>query len=164
MSAMFFMPSINLMGEGCVTQAVEFITEQGFKKCLVVSDTVLNDIGVVKGFTDLLDAADVQSVVFDKAQPNPTVSNVEAGVEVLKQHDCDFVVSLGGGSPHDCAKGIALVATNGGEISDYEGVDKSANPQLPLIAINSTAGTASEMTRFAIITDEVRHVKNGDSR
>ncbi len=159
MSAMFFMPSINLMGEGCVTQAVDFITGQGFKKCLVVSDTVLNDIGVVKGFTDLLDAADVQSVVFDKAQPNPTVSNVEAGVEVLKQHDCDFIVSLGGGSPHDCAKGIALVATNGGEISDYEGVDKSANPQLPLIAINSTAGTASEMTRFAIITDEVRHVK-----
>lgn len=159
MSAMFFMPSMNLMGEGCVNEAVEFIKSQGFKKCLVVSDTVLNEIGVVKGFTDLLDEADVQSVVFDKAQPNPTVSNVEAGVEVLKQHDCDFVVSLGGGSPHDCAKGIALVATNGGEISDYEGVDKSANPQLPLIAINSTAGTASEMTRFAIITDEVRHVK-----
>ncbi|MGB0834151.1 MAG: L-threonine dehydrogenase [Psychrobium sp.] len=159
MSAMFFMPSMNLMGEGCVNDAVEFIKSQGFKKCLVVSDTVLNEIGVVKGFTDLLYTADVQSVVFDKAQPNPTVGNVEAGLAVLKQHDCDFVVSLGGGSPHDCAKGIALVATNGGEISDYEGVDKSANPQLPLIAINSTAGTASEMTRFAIITDEVRHVK-----
>ncbi|MCG7532311.1 L-threonine dehydrogenase [Psychrobium sp. MM17-31] len=159
MSAMFFMPSMNLMGEGCVNEAVEFIKSQGFKKCLVVSDTVLNEIGVVKGFTDLLDTADVQSVVFDKAQPNPTVGNVEAGLAVLKQHDCDFVVSLGGGSPHDCAKGIALVATNGGDISDYEGVDKSANPQLPLIAINSTAGTASEMTRFAIITDEVRHVK-----
>lgn len=159
MSAMFFMPSMNLMGEGCVNEAVEFIKSQGFKKCLVVSDTVLNEIGVVKSFTDLLDTADVQSVVFDKAQPNPTVGNVEAGLAVLKQHDCDFVVSLGGGSPHDCAKGIALVATNGGEISDYEGVDKSEIPQLPLIAINSTAGTASEMTRFAIITDEVRHVK-----
>lgn len=74
-------------------------------------------------------------------------------------HHCDCVISLGGGSPHDCAKGIALVATNGGHISDYEGVDKSAKPQLPLIAINTTAGTASEMTRFCIITDEARHIK-----
>lgn len=72
---------------------------------------------------------------------------------------CDCVISLGGGSPHDCAKGIALVAANGGHIGDYEGVDKSAKPQLPLIAINTTAGTASEMTRFCIITDETRHIK-----
>lgn len=69
------------------------------------------------------------------------------------------MVSLGGGSSHDCAKGIALVAANGGKIEDYEGVDKSAKPQLPLLAVNTTAGTASEMTRFTIITDETRHVK-----
>ena len=97
--------------------------------------------------------------MFDKAQANPTISNVNDGLEVLKHHDCDFVVSFGGGSPHDCAKGIALVAANGGKIADYEGVDKSAKPQMPLIAINTTAGTASEMTRFCIITDEERHVK-----
>lgn len=68
-------------------------------------------------------------------------------------------MSLGGGSPHDCAKGIALLAANGGEIKDYEGVDKSTKPQLPLFAVNTTAGTASEMTRFCIITDEKRHIK-----
>ncbi|WP_446686326.1 iron-containing alcohol dehydrogenase [Paludibacterium denitrificans] len=78
---------------------------------------------------------------------------------MLRENGCDCVISLGGGSPHDCAKGIALVATNGGHIGDYEGVDKSAKPQLPLIAINTTAGTASEMTRFCIITDESRHIK-----
>jgi alcohol dehydrogenase len=78
---------------------------------------------------------------------------------MLKENDCDSVISLGGGSPHDCAKGIALVAANGGDIRDYEGVDRSAKPQLPMIAINTTAGTASEMTRFCIITDEVRHIK-----
>ena len=77
----------------------------------------------------------------------------------MKAEQCDFVISLGGGSPHDCAKGIALCATNGGEIADYEGVDRSAKPQLPLVAINTTAGTASEMTRFCIITDETRHIK-----
>ena len=87
------------------------------------------------------------------------MGNVRAGLAQLKAEQCDFVISLGGGSPHDCAKGIALCATNGGEIADYEGVDRSAKPQLPLVAINTTAGTASEMTRFCIITDETRHIK-----
>ena len=87
------------------------------------------------------------------------MGNVRAGLAQLKAEQCDFVISLGGGSPHDCAKGIALLASNGGKIEDYEGLDKSAKPQLPLIAVNTTAGTASEMTRFTIITDETRHVK-----
>jgi alcohol dehydrogenase len=159
MSSTFYMPSLNVMGSGSLAEAINYIKEQGFKQGLIVSDEVLNKIGVVKSLTDLLDKIHVSSIVFDKAQPNPTVSNVNDGLAILKQHDCDFVVSLGGGSPHDCAKGIALVASNGGEIADYEGVDQSKNPQLPLIAINTTAGTASEMTRFAIITDEKRHVK-----
>lgn len=101
----------------------------------------------------------ITATIFDGVQPNPTVTNVEAGLALLKTNNCDFVISLGGGSPHDCAKGIALVATNGGSIKDYEGLDKSAKPQLPLVAINTTAGTASEMTRFCIITDEARHIK-----
>lgn len=159
MSSTFYMPSLNVMGNGSLTEAINYIKDQGFKQGLIVTDNVLNEIGVVKGFTDLLDQQKISSVVFDKAQPNPTISNVNEGLEVLKKHDCDFVVSLGGGSPHDCAKGIALVASNGGKIADYEGVDQSKVPQLPLIAINTTAGTASEMTRFAIITDEKRHVK-----
>ena len=85
--------------------------------------------------------------------------NVDDGLNMLKENDCDFIISLGGGSPHDCAKGIALLATNGGDIKDYEGVNKSKKPQLPLIAINTTAGTGSEMTIFSIITDEERHIK-----
>ncbi|GAA6171829.1 L-threonine dehydrogenase [Colwellia sp. KU-HH00111] len=159
MSSTFYMPSINMMGDGSLADAVDYIKTQGFKQGLIVSDPVLNKLGVVKNFTDLLAQQNVTSIVFDQAQPNPTVSNVNDGLAILKQHDCDFVVSLGGGSPHDCAKGIALVASNGGKIADYEGLDQSKNPQLPLIAINTTAGTASEMTRFAIITDEKRHVK-----
>ncbi|RMS16646.1 Iron-containing alcohol dehydrogenase, partial [Pseudomonas coronafaciens pv. garcae] len=80
--------------------------------------------------------------MYDGARPNPTIANVENGLVMLQEQQCDFVISLGGGSPHDCAKGIALCASNGGHISDYEGVDRSAKPQLPLIAINTTAGTA----------------------
>ncbi|KHT64915.1 alcohol dehydrogenase, partial [Photobacterium gaetbulicola] len=129
------------------------------KKALIVTDKVLSQIGMVKQVAELLAQRDIDSIVFDGTQPNPTIGNVEAGLALLKEGECDFVISLGGGSPHDCAKGIALVAANGGEIADYEGVDQSAKPQLPLVAINTTAGTASEMTRFCIITDEVRHIK-----
>ncbi|ENR2168825.1 L-threonine dehydrogenase [Vibrio vulnificus] len=159
MASAFFIPTVNLMGAGCLKDAADSIKAQGFTKGLIVTDKILNQIGVVKQVQDLLSERGVSAVVFDGTQPNPTISNVNAGLALLKQNDCDFVISLGGGSPHDCAKGIALVASNGGAIADYEGVDKSAKPMLPLIAINTTAGTASEMTRFCIITDEARHIK-----
>jgi alcohol dehydrogenase len=159
MPTTFFMPSVNIMGAGCLQEAVLAIRGHGLRKALIVTDTVLNKLGVAGRIQLLLTAQEIQSVVFDGAQPNPTVGNVRAGLAQLKQHECDFVISLGGGSPHDCAKGIALCATNGGEIADYEGVDRSSKPQLPLVAINTTAGTASEMTRFCIITDEERHIK-----
>lgn len=155
----FFIPSINLMGAGCLSDAAADIRGYGFAKALIVTDKMLSKLGVVAKVAELLAAQGVDSVVFDETKPNPTMTNVEDGLAVLNTHGCDCVVSLGGGSPHDCAKGIALVAANGGSIADYEGVDRSAKPQLPLIAINTTAGTASEMTRFCIITDEARHVK-----
>ncbi|MGL5030562.1 MAG: L-threonine dehydrogenase [Aeromonas sp.] len=155
----FYIPAINLMGAGCLQEAAADIKGYGYRNALIVTDKILNQIGVVAKLTTLLAEQGIASVVFDETKPNPTMHNVEAGLAMIKAHHCDCVISLGGGSPHDCAKGIALVAANGGSIQDYEGVDRSAKPQLPLIAINTTAGTASEMTRFCIITDETRHVK-----
>lgn len=157
--AAFFIPSINLMGAGCLVDAADNIKAQGFKKGLIVTDSILVNIGIVGKVQNLLTERNVETVVFDGTQPNPTITNVNDGLKLLKENECDFVISLGGGSPHDCAKGVALLATNGGEIKDYEGVNLSAKPQLPLIAINTTAGTASEMTLFCIITDEERHIK-----
>ncbi|EAB6838810.1 TPA: L-threonine dehydrogenase, partial [Escherichia coli] len=116
-------------------------------------------LGMAGDVQKALEERNIFSVIYDGTQPNPTTENVAAGLKLLKENNCDSVISLGGGSPHDCAKGIALVAANGGDIRDYEGVDRSAKPQLPMIAINTTAGTASEMTRFCIITDEARHIK-----
>ena len=159
MSSTFFIPAVNIMDIGCLDETMTAIRNYGFRKALIVTDTGLAKAGVATRIAEMLAMQDIDSVVFDGAKPNPSVANVEQGLEVLRQGRCDFVISLGGGSPHDCAKGIALCATNGGSIRDYEGVDRSAKPQLPLIAINTTAGTASEMTRFCIITDEVRHVK-----
>lgn len=159
MTSTFFIPAVNIMGNGCLDEAMAAIRNYGFRKALIVTDAGLAKAGVATLIAEKLALQDVQSVIFDGAKPNPSIANVEAGLKVLKEHACDFVVSLGGGSPHDCAKGIALCATNGGHIRDYEGVDQSAKPQLPLVSINTTAGTASEMTRFCIITDEERHVK-----
>ncbi|CDH07804.1 putative alcohol dehydrogenase with dehydroquinate synthase-like domain [Xenorhabdus bovienii str. oregonense] len=155
----FFIPPVNKIGMGCMTEAVELMKNYGYRQALIVTDRVLNEIGVVGEVQSLLAEAGINSAIYDGTNPNPTTINVEEGLTILRQHDCDCVISLGGGSPHDCAKGIALVAANGGDIRDYEGVDRSAKPQLPLIAINTTAGTASEMTRFCIITDVDRHIK-----
>ncbi|GAA0094632.1 L-threonine dehydrogenase [Clostridium perfringens] len=159
MSYKFFMPAISLMGADCLKDAGEQVEELGFKKALIVTDKVLGQIGIVKKVTDVLDNKSIEYAIYDETKPNPTVKNVNDGLALLKEKECDFVISLGGGSAHDCAKGIALLATNGGEIKDYEGVDKSKKPQLPMVGINTTAGTGSEMTLFAIITDEERHIK-----
>lgn len=159
MSYKFFMPAISLIGADCLKDAGDQVGELGFKKALIVTDKVLGQIGIVKKVTDVLDNKNIEYAIYDETKPNPTVKNVNDGLALLKEKECDFVISLGGGSAHDCAKGIALLATNGGEIKDYEGVDKSKKPQLPMVGINTTAGTGSEMTLFAIITDEERHIK-----
>ena len=155
----FFIPSVNVIGNGALNDAMNTMKAYGYRRALIVTDAVLNKLGVAGDIQKRLQEFDILSVVFDGTHPNPTTVNVEEGLEMLRANDCDCVISLGGGSPHDCAKGIALVAANGGDIRDYEGVDRSAKPQLPMIAINTTAGTASEMTRFCIITDVTRHIK-----
>lgn len=155
----FFMPSVSYMGIGSIKDLGSEITSRGLKNCLIVTDKILVDIGLIDSLTTMLKNNNIEFTVFDETKPNPTVTNVNDGLKMLKDNNCDFVISFGGGSPHDAAKGIALLATNGGCIKDYEGVDKSKFPQMPLIAINTTAGTASEMTRFCIITDEERYVK-----
>ncbi|AYR21781.1 iron-containing alcohol dehydrogenase [Alcaligenes faecalis] len=155
----FFITSHNILGPGALDKAMPIVGKKGFKKALIVTDPDLAKLGMAQLVANKLTEQGIDTAIFDQVHPNPTAGNVNAGLGALKAHAADLIVSLGGGSSHDCAKGIALVASNGGKIADYEGVDKSSKPQLPLLAINTTAGTASEMTRFTIITDEVRHVK-----
>lgn len=155
----FFMPSNNLIGEGALEKGIEQLARLNCKKVFIVTDKILEQIGVVAQVTKPLESRGIEFKLFTDVQPNPTVSNVNAGLTDLKSFDADLMISLGGGSVHDCAKGIAVVATNGGKIQDYEGLDKSTKPTLPLVSINTTAGTASEMTRFCIITDETTHIK-----
>lgn len=155
----FFMPSVNLFGQGKVKEVGSRLVGFGCKKPLIVTDEGLHKLGLSEEIAAIIREAGLQVEIFPKAQPNPTDQNVEDGLKVYNDSKCDSIVSLGGGSAHDAAKGIALVAANGGKIHDYEGVDQSKQPIVPLIAINTTAGTASEMTRFTIITDTTRKVK-----
>ncbi len=160
MAYYFFMPTVNIMGNGGLADAGREMQALGFKKALIVTDAPLHrDLKATKVLTDLLDEIGVAYVVFDGVEPNPTTAQVDAGTALLREEGCDFIVSFGGGSPHDAAKAIGILATHGGDIRDFEGINKLTKPMLPLVAINTTAGTASEMTRFAIITDESRHVK-----
>ncbi|MFW6281967.1 MAG: iron-containing alcohol dehydrogenase [bacterium] len=155
----YFIPSVNVLGKNTINEIGEHIKRQGGTKALIVTDSMLNEIGIVDKVTEQIEAAGLEFVVFDGVQPNPTVSNVNAGLEVIENENADVIVSLGGGSSHDCAKGIATVATNGGKIEDYEGLNQLEKDIMPLVSVNTTAGTASEMTRFCIITDEERHIK-----
>ncbi|EPR44341.1 iron-containing alcohol dehydrogenase [Desulfovibrio sp. X2] len=155
----FFIPSVTLIGIGASKAIPEKITALGGSKPLIVTDQGIVKSGILKQITDLLDAAKMKYQVYSDTIPNPTDENVHAGVEVYKKNKCDSLITLGGGSSHDCGKGIGLVVSNGGKIHDYEGVDKSTKPLPPYLAVNTTAGTASEMTRFCIITDLSRHVK-----
>jgi alcohol dehydrogenase len=155
----YFIPTINLFGAGSVNEVGNRIKMLNGKKVLIVTDAILAKLGMADQVKRLIEESGLEVVIFDGAEPNPTDINVEAGFSVWKEQGCDSLVSLGGGSSHDCAKGIGLVAANGGQVKDYEGVDKSTKDFVPFVAVNTTAGTASEMTRFCIITDTSRHVK-----
>jgi alcohol dehydrogenase len=155
----FYIPNVSLMGVGSSKEAGAQAKALGATKALIVTDKVLNQLGVAARIRGQLEEAGVKAVVFDGAEPNPTDTNVHDGLKVYQDTKCDAIVSLGGGSAHDCAKGIGMVATNGGHVRDLEGINKTKKPMPPFVAINTTAGTASEMTRFCIITNTSTHVK-----
>jgi len=159
-SFFFFIPTISILGVGCSKEVGPQAKTLGFKKALIVCDGGLAKLGVADIIAGYLKDSGVDSMIYSGAVPNPTDVSVRDGVKVYKDSACDSLVSLGGGSSHDCGKGIGLMISNPGkDIRDFEGIDKSTGEFIPYIAINTTAGTASEMTRFCIITNLDTHVK-----
>ena len=157
--ATYFVPSINLIGAGCLNDLGGTVKDLGFKKAFVVTDNFLMGSGVADKVLKVLEEAGISYEVYSDVVPNPTCKNVHDGLEKLKGTDCDFLVSIGGGSPQDTAKAIGILATNGGNIKEYEGVNISKNKSLPIVAVNTTAGTSSEVTINYVVTDEDIHVK-----
>ena len=130
------------LGPGALATAGDEIKKLGLKRALIVTDAVLFKIGATKPVTDLLTKLDIKYAMYDGCEPNPTVDQVNVGTQMAKDNKCDFVISFGGGSPHDCAKAVAALVTNGGKVQDFEGLNNVKLPMLPLVAINTTAGTA----------------------
>jgi alcohol dehydrogenase len=156
----FHVPTVTLMGIGSHKQLGAWVKTLGCKKPLIVTDKGITAAGITDKIVEIVrEDAKLDVVVFDETVPNPTDKNAHDGLEFFKKNGCDSIISLGGGSSHDCGKAIGILATNGGKIHDYEGIDKSTKNMPTFIAVNTTAGTGSEMTRFCIITDTSRKVK-----
>lgn len=155
----FYVPAVNLIGRGVINEFGDYVKDLGFKKALVVTDHFIASSDILPKVTAPLTAAGIDYIVFEDVDPNPSCKNVYDGLAVLKENDCDFIVSVGGGSPQDAASCISVMATNDVTPQELEGMHKSTNKGLPVVAINTTAGTSAEITINYVITDEDRKVK-----
>ena len=157
----FILNEVSYFGPGARKELPTVIASRGWKKALVVTDKGLMKFGVAKMVLDVLDGADIAYEVFDDVKPNPTVSNVTAGIEACKNAEADFIIAIGGGSSMDTAKGIGVVVTNPefADIVSLEGVAPTKNKCLPIVALPTTAGTAAETTINYVIIDEKRQQK-----
>lgn len=154
-----YQPVHTIIGEGCIHEIPRHVDHFGGHKALIVTDEGLVKIGTVKMVTDVLDQAGKAYAIFQDVKPNPTVTIVNQAKAMYDGEDCDYIIGIGGGSPIDVAKAVSILATNGGKIEDYNGLELSEKPGQPLIAVNTTAGTGSEVTRAFVVTDEVRKSK-----
>lgn len=154
-----FQPQHTLIGEGSIGEIPRFLKSAGLTRALVITDAGLVKIGTVKLVTDVLDASGVPYAVYDRVEPNPSVRIVNEAAAKLAEGGYDVLVAIGGGSPIDTAKAVSILAANGGDIRDYCGVAKSVKPGLPIVAVNTTAGTGSEVTRVYVVTDEEKKTK-----
>lgn len=148
-----------VFGLGARQLAGRYARNFGASEVLVVTDPGVIAAGWAREVTDCLEAASISCHVFADLTPNPKAGEVMAGAEFYARRRCDTIVAVGGGSPMDCAKGIGIVTANGGNILDYEGVDRIGGPGPPLICIPTTAGSAADVSQFAIVTDTARKVK-----
>ncbi len=134
--------------------AGRYASNLGGERVLLVTDEQLLKLGWAGEIEELLTASGLQVAVYSRVLPNPTTGQVHAGVEAYRRSDSDIIVAIGGGSVIDAAKGIGIIASNGGHILDYEGIDKIDAPMPPLVCIPTTCGSSADVSQFAIITDE----------
>ena len=149
----------SFFGRGAISLLPDELKKRGFRRALIVTDKFLAEQGVVSRVGGVLASAGTEYALFDRVAPNPTVGIVNACIEAAKASGAQVLVAVGGGSAIDTCKAAGIVLSNGGRVEDYEGVEKSVHPGMPVIAVNTTAGTGSEVTCFYIVTDDVRHSK-----
>lgn len=157
----FLMPSVNFFGPGVIEKIGDRAKMLNMNKVLVVTGPGLANIenGPVVQTLDSLKKAGVDYVLFEGAEPNPKIRNIKEGKQIYLDNNCDSIITVGGGSAHDCGKGIGIILTNGDDITKLAGIETLDKPLPPLMAVNTTAGTGSELTRHAVITNEEDHLK-----
>ena len=157
----YLVPSVNFMGPGCLKVIGERAKMLGGKKVLIVTDKFLRtqENGAVEQTIKYLTQEGIEVVIYDGTEPNPKDTNVADGLKIFKDENCDMIVTVGGGSSHDCGKGIGIAATHEGDLYEYAGIETLTNALPPILAVNTTAGTGSEVTRHCVITNTKTKVK-----
>ena len=155
MANRFVLNETSYHGKGAISAIVDEATRRGFKKAFLCTDPDLIKFNVTKKVTDLLDNAGMEYEVYSNIKPNPTIENVQTGVEKFKASGADYIIAVGGGSPMDTAKAIGIIVRNPefADVRSLEGVAPTKNPCVPIIAVPTTAGTAAEVTINYVITD-----------
>lgn len=154
----FSVPEI-LFGPGSLKYAALCAKRLGAERVFLVSDNGLEKAGWVERLQSILKAEQLEWVYFNGINANPRDHQVNEGVRCYREAGCDVVMAIGGGSPMDAAKGIAMVASNGGRVQNYEGANRIQRPLPPMVFMPSTAGSGADISQFAIITDMQRQVK-----
>jgi len=155
----FKIPQNIEFGVGSLKKLPEIMEENNSKHVFLISDRGLESIGVVKKVKEIIEAGGIKCTSYLDVVPNPTIGVVNEATKSYKESKATSIVALGGGSPLDVAKAVGVLATYGGDIRDYEGMNKVPGPIVPTIAIPTTAGTGSEATASCVITDEEKNYK-----
>ena len=155
----FIIPQNCQFGMGALKKLPDFLKAAGSDNVMLISDRGLEAIGVVDKVREIIKGANLKYSEYLDVLPNPTTTIVDECAAQYKAAGCTAIIALGGGSPMDVAKAVGVVAKFGGTIGDYEGVGKVPGPIDTLIAVPTTAGTGSEVTVAAVITDEARNYK-----
>lgn len=155
----FSAPGVLEFGIGVVENVGPALGSKGFSRALLVSDPGVAAAGILGRVMDSLSGAGLKFDVFHDVEPNPQTLTVDRALDLYVRARCDIVIGVGGGSPLDVAKGVAILATNGGSMGDYEGMGRVSAAPAPTAAIPTTAGTGSEVTQFVVISDRARRAK-----
>ena len=159
MSAKIILPRILQIGAGASKEVGVILKSMGLRRPLIVTDKIMVQLGYIESIMECMSDAEISADVFDDTVPEPTVSSIQAGVDQVRSGHYDCIIALGGGSPIDSAKAIAILGKYGGEMRDYKFPRIVDEPGLPIIAIPTTAGTGSEVTKVTVITDETTDEK-----
>lgn len=161
MANRFVLNETSYHGAGAIKDIATEAKGRGFKKAFVCSDPDLIKFGVTKKVIDVLEGAGLDYEIYSNIKPNPTIENVQTGVEAFKKSDADYLIAIGGGSSMDTAKGIGIVIANPEfeDIRSLEGVAPTKNKSVPIFAVPTTAGTAAEVTINYVITDVEKNRK-----